>query len=150
MSSLLVWAQVAGNQQHAWKTKVIPLVRNGGERGSSTKEVTVSYSLCRMGHCQSKWSNVGATIHDGRKQALAKESKVSDRASSQVTREIVKGLGDVLCTKQKLRDLMVVSRCLEENTPGRLKNFLILEGLSYEGVNGLFVEVIKKRQTSTH
>lgn len=93
---------------------------------------------------------MGATIHDGRKQALAKENKVSDRASSQVTREIVKGLGDVLCTKQKLRDLMVVSRCLEENTPGRLKNFLRLEGLSYEGVSGLFVEVIKKRQTSTH
>lgn len=40
---------------------------------------------------------------------------------------------------------MVISRCLEGNTPGRLKNFLRWEDLSYEGVSGLFVEVIKKR-----
>lgn len=66
-------------------------------------------------------------------------------ASSQVTGEIVKGLGDVLFTKQKLWGRMVASRCLEGNTPGRPKNFLRSVGMSDEGVSGLFVEVIKKR-----
>lgn len=66
-------------------------------------------------------------------------------ASSQVTREIVEGLRDVLFTKQKLWGRMVASRCLGGNTPGRPKNFLRSEGVSYEGVSGLFVEVIKKR-----
>lgn len=96
------------------ENKVIPFSRN---RVFSQRGDCFLFAL-QEGHCPSTWSNVGATIHDGRKQALAMDGKVSDEASSQVTREIVEGLGDVLCTKHKLQDMIGWS------SPGAWKEIL--------------------------
>lgn len=64
-----------------------------------------------------KWSDRGATVYA---QWDKPGRELGEGAGGQVTREIAKGLGGALSRKHTIWGCDVVSRYLEENTPGRV------------------------------